>query len=102
MSKLEQKKYNIDFVESEEQFNSEKLYIIRKIVDNYNGFHPNGIDEGYTIIGKFENPPTVGERFIIKGVKFSSYLNTSTVTEIVSDTIFKTLNSTYELKEYSG
>lgn len=94
MSKIEQKKYNVDIVEKQ------PLYQIRKVVDNYEekgSYHPNGIDNGYTVKGIFETLPTIGKRFVIRGRHYSEYLDTSPVTEIVSDTIFKTKNSTYEL-----
>lgn len=75
-------------------------YTITKISDDvYNGIHPNGIDEGYSM--EFDNKPelVVGERYALTNP--TRYLLTSTVTEIVSETeneiIFKTKNSTYKL-----
>lgn len=104
MSKIERDKYNVDLFIPEDNSpkDIQKYILIKKSDDVFDGFHPNGKDEGYTIIGTFNKAPTVGERFIIRGRRLTEYLNTSPVTEIVSDTVFKTENSTYELTEYNG
>lgn len=67
-----------------------------KLVDNFQGKHPNGIDEGYTKYARQEIlPPTLGNPF------YFGRLKTSPVTEVVSNTdkelIFKTCNSTYKV-----
>lgn len=96
MSKIEREKYNLHLVEKDPQ-----LYILIKLSDDkFNGFHPNGIDKGYNSIGTFQDPPTVGDSFTIINNITGRYLVTSTVTEIISDTKFKTKNSTYELREF--
>ena len=78
-----------------------KQYIlIKKSDDVFGGFHPNGIDQGYSIVGNYNNLPTVGERFTLTNRFNGRYLHTSIVTEIISDELFKTENSTYELLEY--
>lgn len=71
-----------------------KKFRLTKVSDDkFNGFHPNGIDEGYTKEGYMPLKPTVGERFYLGA------LRTSTVTEVIDATTFKTLNSTYKLEE---
>jgi hypothetical protein len=68
-------------------------YKLTKISDDvFNGFHPNGIDKGYTKSGEILAMPKVGECFYIAG------LRTSRVTvEMDAKNIFKTRNSTYQL-----
>lgn len=76
-----------------------QFYKLTKISDDvFGGFHPNGIDEGYTIIGYYREPPKIGERFFFKGRGLLDHLRTSTVKEIVSESEFKTENSTYKLE----
>lgn len=60
--------------------------------DKFEGKHPNGINEGWVSEGQEEREPTVGERYHGGG------LLTSTVTEIVDENTFKTLNSTYKIE----
>lgn len=67
-----------------------------KLVDNFQGKHPNGIDEGYTKVARqVILIPTVGDRYY-----FGTH-RTSTVTELVSndgkEIVFKTRNSTYKV-----
>lgn len=104
MNKIERDKYNVNlFIPEDNSPKDVQEYILVKRSDDvFNGFHPNGIGRGYTTIGTFDKAPTVGERFIIRGERLTQYLNTSPVTEIVSDTVFKTQNSTYELTPYYG
>lgn len=69
---------------------------IQKLDDlKFNGEHPNGIYEGYTQTGYFENYPKVGKCFSLGS------LITSTVTKILeledNYVFFNTLNSTYKL-----
>ena len=94
--------YNANLLEIREKESERIEYILRKKSDDiFGGMHPNGIDPGYTVIGNFEKPPTVGERFVITGRGIRRYLNTSPVSEIISGTEFKTENSTYELLPYN-
>jgi hypothetical protein len=74
---------------------------ITKITDDaFEGNHPNGIDEGYNLIGSYDKEPTVGERFFIKGKKMWDYLHTSVVTEPLNEEgIFKTTYSTYKIEK---
>ncbi len=60
--------------------------------DEFNGQHPNGINEGYTKTGDMLVPPTVGERFWLG--RFS----TSPVVKVISKTKFKTVYSTYQIE----
>lgn len=80
--------------------------LIKKVVDDFNGHHPNGIGEGYKRIGVCNlKHLKVDENFYVGS------LVTSPITEIVlfeeindlvSKFIFKTLNSTYLLYFYNG
>ena len=72
------------------------MAIITKLSDDkFNGNHPNGINKDYTHEGQVWIKPHVGNMCIIGN------LRTTRVTEILEDsdikTVFKTLNSTYEL-----
>lgn len=68
--------------------------------DAFDGNHPNGIDEGYTLIGSYDKEPTVGERFMVHGKKMWDYLHTSIVTEPLNEEgIFKTTYSTYKIEK---
>jgi len=69
--------------------------------DVFDGTHPNGIDEGFSIIGEYDIPPTVGERFLVTSRKmYGDYLNTSIVTSPLDENgIFKTTYSTYKIEE---
>lgn len=95
MSKLDQKKININL--------GKKEGICVKLSDDvFEGKHPNSILEGYTSMGRITKNPTVGEPFTIIGIGLRNLFCTSVVTEIVSETEeeikFKTMNSTYILK----
>lgn len=63
------------------------------------GLHPNGyIEEGYMV-----EPPKVGEMFLLypyNKVAFGNtpYFHTSLVTEVISATEFRTLNSLYKIE----
>lgn len=76
------------------------VVIIKLSDDVFNGFHPNGIDKGYTKVGKLYEDLQVGKRCIVINDKFGSYLSTSTVVEIVDEHTFKTENSTYSIYPY--
>lgn len=80
----------------------DKVIITKLSDDVFNGFHPNGIDKGYQKVGTIENLPIIGERFKIIGEGIGSGLLTSCVTEIISENIFKTENSTYKLDLYEN
>ena len=69
---------------------------IEKITDEkFRGFHPNGIDVGYYEFGILDDDVKVGERCLVRD--HFRYLNTSTVTEILSEDTFRTKNSIYKL-----
>ena len=68
------------------------LVTIEKLTELPDARHPHNIEVGYTHTGKFINPPEIGERFYV-GPTWS----TSPVMEIISDTVFKTLNSIYKI-----
>jgi hypothetical protein len=66
--------------------------ILTKLKDNkFNNEHPNNINEGYVSKGMVYQEPEIGKRCIVGD------LRTSTVTEIINDNTFKTLNSTYSI-----
>ena len=73
-------------------FETKKCILTKISDDKFNGKHPNGINENFSIAGIVKKQPTVGESFV-----FGS-LHTSTVTEVLENGVFKTLNSTYMLK----
>lgn len=67
------------------------------------GLHPNGIEVGYIEEGYMVEPPKVGEMFLLyphNKVTFGNtpYFHTSLVTEVISDTEFRTLNSLYKIE----
>lgn len=70
--------------------------VVKLSDDMYEGFHPNGIREGYSSRG-FVSDLEVGKYF------YCDSLRTSPVTVIISvddanrEIIFKTINSTYRL-----
>lgn len=67
------------------------------------GLHPNGIGVGYIEEGYMVEPPKVGEMFLLyphNKVTFGNtpHFHTSLVTEVISDTEFRTLNSLYKIE----
>lgn len=76
----------------------DKIKLTKISDDVFNGKHPNDINEGYTKFGFLVEPPTVGERFKVRGTTLTSGLLTSIVTEIIDENTFKTENSTYRIE----
>jgi len=67
--------------------------------DHFEGNHPNGIDEGFTINGYLMNNPKVGERFCVYQSKTNYNFSTSNVIkELDENNIFKTTYSTYKIE----
>lgn len=67
------------------------------------GLHPNGIEVGYIEEGYMVEPPKVGEMFFLyphNKVAFGNtpIFHTSLVTEVISATEFRTLNSLYKIE----
>lgn len=67
------------------------------------GLHPNGIEVGYIEEGYMVEPPKVGEMFLLypyNKVAFGNtpHFHTSLVTEVISATEFRTLNSLYKIE----
>lgn len=65
--------------------------------------HPNGIEVGYIEEGYMVKPPKVGEMFLLypyNKVALGNipHFHTSLVTEVISDTEFRTLNSLYKIE----
>ena len=73
-------------------FQGDRVKIVKVSDDVFGGKHPNGIDEGFSTEGILYFPPEVGKCCLIGN------LRTSTVKEIVDDSVFKTRNSTYKLE----
>ena len=69
--------------------------IVKISDDKFRGFHPNGIDQGYTQTIKADVLPSIE----VGVCYYFGSLRTTPVTEIISKTDdkieFKTLNSTY-------
>jgi hypothetical protein len=87
MSKLEQQKIYADIKPA-------KRVRITKLKDDvFDGFHPNGIQEGYVKEGILWQAPELGVSCCVGD------LYTSVVTEIIDETTFKTRNSTYKIEE---
>ena len=67
------------------------------------GLHPNGIEVGYIKEGYMVEPPKVGEMFLLyphNKVAFGNtpIFHTSLVTEVISATESRTLNSLYKIE----
>lgn len=68
------------------------------------GLHPNGIERGYSKEAYAPLPPVIGEPFYMYHYHLPKLDNrhcfrTSHVTEILSDTEFKTENSIYKIEK---
>lgn len=75
------------------KFNQGQLVKIEKIVDNFNGRHPNGINFGYIKYGWF-NKLELNQEFCLNS------LITTKVIWISDDySKFKTINSTYTIED---
>ena len=71
---------------------------LTKIEELSNAEVPNNIPINAERIGMMKDPPEVGRCFYIHS-SISSYFRTSTVTEIIDETTFKTRNSIYKIEE---
>jgi hypothetical protein len=71
-----------------------KIIKLVKLVEVDNAIHPNNIPVDYERYGLYVGHPVIGERFCI-----GYFFSTSTVTEIIDETTFKTLNSIYNIIE---
>ncbi len=76
-----------------------RVKLIKLSDDTFDGHHPNGINEGYTVYGFEVNPPVIGERYYVRHSKMDHYpFSTSNVKTLPDkDGIFKTTYSTYKL-----
>jgi len=72
------------------------LVNITKIVDNFDGNHPNGINEGFSKTGTLYSDLVVGENIVV--ISSSRQLTTSKIIEIVDENTVKTRNSTYRIE----
>lgn len=71
-----------------------------KIKELENALHPNNIVEGATYEGEFSENPKVGECFWMQYNKNEDrWFRTSTVTEIIDQSTFKTKNSIYKIED---
>ena len=71
---------------------------ITKLNSVFEGEHPNGIEEGFIIEKDVNKLPylCIGKTVSLTDEK--SHFHTSMVTEVVNETTFKTLNSTYKME----
>ena len=78
-----------------------KYKLIKLSDDMFDGNHPNFVYAGRYEEGHINSHPKVGERFHFgTGLDHPrNHLLTSTVTEILENGKFKTINSTYQLLE---
>lgn len=75
-----------------------KVRITKISDDAFDGNHPNGINEGFTIEGYEVIPMQVGERYVLSRSKTYPIFSTSNVKELPNEQgIFKTTYSTYKL-----
>jgi len=75
-------------------YKMKKIKLVKISDDYFNGKHPNGIYEGYTVIGYMKDKPIKGERFVV----YSSMFSTSIVTEELNEEgVFRTQYSTYKI-----
>lgn len=78
-----------------------KVIIEKLSDDNFNGYHPNGIFQGYQKIGNLSKQPEIGER--VRVINNFSWFTTLNVTKILTKDFkdrvltFKTINSTYQI-----
>ena len=72
------------------------LVNITKIVDNFDGNHPNRINEGFSKTGTLYSDLVVGENIVV--ISGSRQLTTSKIIEIVDENTVKTRNSTYRIE----
>lgn len=75
-------------------------YKLTKISDDkFEGKHPNGVFAGNTYVGTpMYRMPTVGDRFILRGISVRDSIQTSIVVEVLDGGTFKTMYSTYKLE----
>lgn len=88
MSKIESSKVILP----QDTMDIRKARIIKLTDDKFNGRHPNKINVGYEKEGILFQPPIVGQSCCVGS------LCTSVVTEVIDDSTFKTLNSTYKIE----
>ena len=79
---------------------------LTKVTDDYfDGYHPNGIDKGWSQLCESDELPMVKRSWYMETQQYTAFA-TSAVTEIVEQTtkggIFKTLNSTYKWEVIGG
>ena len=98
MGRINQIKIPVDFADS-------KLIKLTKLSELEDAYHPNNIEEGFSIEGRFIHKPIVGNSFYlavenaVAGMIVHSAFRTSMVKEILDDNTFKTMNSVYSWVE---
>lgn len=77
-----------------------KIRLYKISDDVFEGKHPNDIGAGFEIIGHVVTPLEVGGALFIDHCTHRMYewFHTSTITEIIDEQTFKTLNSTYKIE----
>lgn len=73
---------------------------LTKITDDFfEGNHPNGINEGFTIEGYEVAKPQIGERYVISRSKMHPIFGTSAIIALPNeDGMLKTTYSTYKFE----
>lgn len=68
--------------------------------DKFNGEHPNGIYEGFSIEGTLVFDVDVGKPIVLDKVDHDEWewFHTSTLTDIIDEHTVKTLNSIYRVE----
>ena len=70
--------------------------VVKLSDDMYEGFHPNGIREGYSSRG-FVSNLEVGKYFYCGSLRTSPVIGIISVDDANREILFKTVNSTYKL-----
>jgi hypothetical protein len=78
-----------------------RVHLFKVSDEVFEGQHPNDINPGFEITGDLVTKLEVGGGLFLNNCKHRSYewFHTSTVTDIIDEHTFKTLNSTYKIEE---
>lgn len=69
--------------------------VLTKLAEADQPLVPGNIPAGYSNVGVYVNPPTVGQCFFLEdGMR---YFRTSTVQEVIDEFTFRTYNSIYRI-----
>ena len=78
----------------------DKVKLTKLSDDKFEGKHPNDINQGFSIEGTLRYDIDVGLPIMLDKVKhdYWEWFHTSTITDIIDEHTFKTLNSTYRVE----